>query len=194
MISLVGDFKNPPLSMLKSIYGEAADDILSLTTNLTETVEKKDDISFAIPLDVTLQFARKDAQGAQIVLTQAQDGMSGLKKALVIEKPVDAERTHPFKQGQAIAEINRRLTEKYDEKFLEERLPYAKAGVHQLNQNCFQSLVYKLKWKNANNKFHHHLTTTNTHLYSEAAITEAIKKISDDKDYLKNAKANYANR
>jgi hypothetical protein len=39
MISLVGDFKIPPLSMLKSIYGDAAEDILSLAANLTSSVE-----------------------------------------------------------------------------------------------------------------------------------------------------------
>jgi len=194
MISLVGDFKTPLLSMLKSIYGEAAEEILSLANNLTKSVEETNDLSFAIPLDVTLQFARKDAEGTQIVLTQAEDGMTGLKEALVIEKSVDAERSHRFKQGEAITEINQKLHERYDEEFLNERLPFKKHNRAQLNQNCFQSLIHKLKWKRANNKYHHHLAKANTHIYSDKAVDEIIKKITEDKDYLTSAKASYLNR
>lgn len=194
MISLVGDFKTPPLSMLKSIYGDAAEEILSLATSLTNSVEKTNDLSFAIPLDVTLQFAKKDAEGTQIILTQAQDGMTGLKEALVIEKPVDAERTHLYRQGEAITEINKKLHEKYDVDFLNERLPSRKDNKAQLNQNCFQALIYKLKWKKANNKYHHFLARAKTHIYSVQAVDEIIKKITEDKTYLSSAKASYVKR
>lgn len=194
MISLVGDFKTPPLSMLKSIYGEAAEDILSLAKNLTKKVEDTDDISFAIPLDVTLQFAKKDAQGTQIVLTKAENGMTGLQEALVIEKTVDAERTHPYKQNQAIIELNNKLQEKYDNEFLLKCLPFAKGGKAIINANCFQSVVYKSKWKNANNEYHHYLKTSDTHLYSDSAISAIIKKVTADKTYLVNAKTAYAKR
>ena len=194
MISLVGDFKTPALPMMSSIYGKAAEDIISIAENLTLTVENTNDLSFAIPLNVTLQFAKKDSQGTQIILTQAQDGMTGLKEALVIEKNVDAERTHIYKQNQAIIEINKKLHEKYDDKYLRERLKRQSNNKYQLNKNCFQSMVHKLKWKQSNNKFHHHLASANTHIYSDHAVDEIIDKITNNKNYLHQAKESFSNR
>ncbi len=194
MISLVGEFSTPPLSMLKSVYGNAADDIIKLAENLTKSIEDSNDIAYAIPLNVTLHFAKKGEEGTQIVLTKAEDGMAGLKDALVIEKSVDAERTHPYKQGTAIDEISKRLKDKYDENFLKEHLPSRKNDISYFNPNCFQSMIHKLSWKNSNNKYHHFLSTANTHLYSEAAITTIIDKIVKNTNYLLEAKKSYSNR
>jgi hypothetical protein len=194
MISLVGDFKTPPLAIMKSIYGKAAEDIIALAEELTSTVESANDLSFAIPLDVTLQFAQKDSQGTQIILTKAENGISGLKKALIIEKSVDAENIYSFKQGQAINEINKKLHSKYDDTFLKQRLHKQKNGCFELNTNCFQSLVFKLKWKLSNNKYHHHFKNADYHAYSELAIEEIIEKIISNIDYLKAAKQSYSRR
>jgi hypothetical protein len=194
MISLVGDFKTPPLSMMRSIYGKAADDIISLAEKLTASVESVNDLSFAIPLDVTLQFAKQDSQGTQIILTKAENGMSGLKEALVIEKSVDAEKIYKFKQNQAIDEINRKLTSKYDDFFLKQRLKKQDNGKYLLNSNCFQSLIYKLKWKQSDNKHHHYFKNANYHGYSEVAINDIIEKITSSKTYLAEAKQSYSKR
>jgi hypothetical protein len=194
MISLVGDFKTPPLSMMRSIYGKAADDIILLAEKLTASVESANDLSFAIPLDVTLQFAKKDSQGTQIILTKAESGMSGLKEALVIEKSVDAEKIYKFKQNQAINEINQRLNSKYDDSFLKARLKKQKNGKYQLNSNCLQSLIHKLKWKQSDNKHHHYFKNANYHGYSEVAIDVIIEKITSSKIYLTEAKQSYSNR
>ena len=194
MISLVGDFKTPPLSMMNNIYGKAAEDIISLAGDLTSSVENADDLTFAIPLDVTLQFAKKDSHGTQIILTKAERGMSGLKEALVIEKSVDAEKTYKYKQGQAIKEINRRLSDKYDINFLQDRLNEQINGRFELNNNCFQSLVHKLKWKQSNNKHHHHFENADYHGYSEIAVDTIIDKLISSKTYLREAKQSYSKR
>ena len=194
MISLVGDFKTPPLSMMNSIYGKAAEDIVALAEELTSSVENAKDLSFAIPLDVTLQFAQKDSQGTQIILTKAENGMLGLKKALVIEKSVDAEKIYKFKQNQAMEEINQRLHLKYDNIFLKERLNKQTNKQYELNSNCFQSLIFKLKWKQSDNKYHHYFKNANYHAYSELALDNIIEKITSNNKYLKEAKQSYSKR
>jgi hypothetical protein len=55
-------------------------------------------------------------------------------------------------------------------------------------------MVHKLKWKQSNNKFHHHLASANTHIYSEHAVDEIIDKITNNKSYLHEAKESYSNR
>jgi hypothetical protein len=131
MLSLVGDFKTPPLPMMKSIYGNAATEILELASDLTRAVEESNDVSFAIPLNVTLQFATEGDGGTQIILAKAEDGVPGLQKALTIIKSVDAEKTHPYRHGDAIKQINKSLTDKYDLKKLESCL-VAKKATNQL--------------------------------------------------------------
>lgn len=195
MISLVGDFKTPPVSILKSLYGDVANEITALSDKLTKTIEDSNDIEFAIPLNVKLVFAKDDSEGTQIVLTKAEDGISGLQKALILEKTVGVEKSHPYLQNDAIKEINKRLTEKFMEVKLKKCLPSTnKFGRPAINANCFQSLIHKLKWKNENNKYHHFIAKPGAHLYSEVALEEIIKKITTNDEYLLNTKKSYSNR
>ena len=194
MISLVGDFNIPPVSVLKNLYGSAAVEMLELATFTTKEIEESDDIEFAIPLNVKLVFARDNA-GTDIILTKADKGMKGLKDALIVEKAVDPEKSHPYSQKKAILQINNLLTERYDKKKLESHLPKRnKQGSPEINQNCFQSLIYKLKWKNANNQYHHLITTTGTHLYSQLAVDEIIIKIMNNDGFLVRAKKQYSRK
>ncbi|NMH60994.1 DUF3644 domain-containing protein [Alteromonas ponticola] len=194
MLSLVGDFKTPPLAMMKTIYGKAATDILELASDLSQAVEDSDDVAFAIPLNVTLQFARKGEEGTQIILAKAEDGVPGLQKALTIVKSVDAEKTHPYKQTKAIELINQRLTEKFTEEALKKFLVANKGSRSTFNTNCFQAIIHKLKWKHSNNKYHHCLKSTNTHLYSDEALDTIIEKISSNDKYLAKCKEDYGKR
>jgi|TARA_R110000744_G_scaffold70322_4_gene142358 hypothetical protein len=127
-------------------------------------------------------------------LAKAEDGVPGLQKALTIIKSVDAEKTHPFRQGEAIIEINKRLLERFDLKTRATCLVARKVNKPTFNPNCFQSLVYKFKWKNANNKFHHFLSTANTHLYSEAAVEHVIESITTKPDFLGKSKKDYGKK
>jgi len=52
MISLLGKFKSPPAAIMKSTYGEIADDILALTGSLYSSMEDNYDMEFAILLNV----------------------------------------------------------------------------------------------------------------------------------------------
>lgn len=192
MISLVGEFKSPPISIMKSTYGDIADDILELATSIENEVNQSNDIEFAIPLNVKLIFATDDAQGNTIALTRAEDGIEALRQALIIEKPTDREKTHPFLQKDAINEINSRLQDRYDEEILKKHLSHdKKTGTPLINKNCFDAVAFKNSWKSCNNKFHYKNANPELHYYSIELVEEFIKKIMEHCDYLINAKRSY---
>ncbi|KMK05750.1 hypothetical protein ABW11_01420 [Pluralibacter gergoviae] len=193
MISLVGEFKTPPISVLKSIYGDVANDILELATTLQHEVDEKNDIEYAIPLNVKLVFAKSDDDGNTITLAKAEDGIEGLKKALIIEKPVDRSKTHPYLQKDAIEEINNKLHELYSVEMIDKHLYCTdkKSGKKIINKNCFDSVISKNGWKNSNNKYHHENSNPEYHYYSPALVSEFIKKIMEHENYLYNAKKWY---
>ena len=191
MLSLVGSFQMPPLAMMRTVYGTAADEMLELANELTTSIEKSNDVAFAIPLNVTLQFATNDEEGAQIILAKADEGVPGLQKALTIVKSVDAEKTHPYRQSDLLREINARLNILVTTEKLTKILVARKDGKPIFNGNCFQAVVQKLKWKHDNNRFHHYLEKANTHLYSEQAVNEIIDKLMSIKDYLLKCKKDY---
>lgn len=135
MISLVGDFKSPPISVMKSTYGDIAKDIIKLATSLENLISENNDSQFAIPLNVKLVYQAKDADGKTITLTKADQGIEGLQKALILEKPVDREKSHPFLQNMAVKEINKRLEERYDKDKLDLHLvALKKSGTGKIDQ------------------------------------------------------------
>ncbi len=197
MLSLVGDLKHPSTATLHSSYGkEVGDEISSLVTDLTDEAKNLDDIQFAIPLNVKLVFARHDEQGNMITLARAEEGMEGLQKAIILEKPTDREKTHPYREGDAIREINRRLYERYSETVLETKLVSRnkKTSRAEINTHCFRSVVTKLKWRNSNNRYHHENKDPEYHYYSDFAIEEFIEKVMGIEGYLENARSSNRSR
>ncbi|WP_337039991.1 DUF3644 domain-containing protein [Serratia marcescens] len=193
MISLVGDFKSPPISVLKSTYGNIADDILELATTLQADVDGNNDIEFAVPLNVKLVFATSDEDGRTITLAKADEGIEGLKKALIIEKPVDRARTHPYLQSGIIEEINKVLFERFDYAVIDKHLVNTdkNTGLKSINRNCFDAVVCKNGWKSSNNKYHHKNENPELHYYSHELVDEFIKKVMMNEKYLANAKKTY---
>lgn len=197
MLSLVGDLKHPSTAILNSSYGkEVGDEISSLVTDLTNEAKNLDDIQFAIPLNVKLVFARNDEQSNMITLAKADEGMEGLKKAIILEKPTDREKTHPYKESDAIREINRRLYEKYPVSGLEIKLVSRnkKTNRAEINTHCFRSVVTKLKWKNSNNRYHYENKDPEYHYYPDFAIEEFIEKVMGIEGYLENARRSNSSR
>lgn len=191
MLSLVGDLKHPSIAALHSNYGkEIGNEVSSLIDELTEEAKKTDDIQFAIPLNVRLVFAKADEQGNMITLARAEEGIEGLKKAIVLEKPTDRAKTHPFKESAAINEINRRLYERYTNDLLTSKLVAhnKQSKKAEINSHCFRSIVAKLKWKNSDNKYHYENKDPIIHYYSDFAIEEFIEKIMKVEGYLENAR------
>ncbi|ANV89912.1 DUF3644 domain-containing protein [Picosynechococcus sp. PCC 8807] len=195
LLSLVGDLKNPSVTALCNRYGkEVGTEIFNLINDLTDDVDQKDDIQFAIPLEVELVFATKDKKGNTITLAKAEDGIEGLRKAIIVSKPKDRELTHPYKESSAIREINKRLYERHSEDILTKHLvnQNKKTKKYEINTYCFRALIEKLKWRNSNNLYHHKNKDPEYHYYSDASIEELIKKIMENEDYLKNARSHYS--
>lgn len=192
MISLVGEFKAPPASIMKSTYGDIASEIIELATSVQHNVEHSDDIEFAIPLNVKLVFATDADDGSTIAIARADEGIEGLKKALVIEKPVDRSRSHPFLQKNAIDEINRCLHERYSIDKLKKYLVATNTkGEPTVNRNCFDAVLTKNKWKQSNNRFHYKNKNPEYHYYSHDLVEEFIKKVMEHENYLCSVKSWY---
>lgn len=194
MISLVGDFKTPPISIMKATYGESAEEIMLLSERMSESINNSDDMEFAIPLNVELSFTKKNEDGSQIILTKADKGVEGLKEALVIHKSIGADKSHPYLQKDAINTIQNKLLEKFTTEKLLKCLVKVKNEIPEFNSHCFQSVVYAELWKNSNNEHHHYVEKLDAHLYSEKAIVKIIEKITQNEVYLQKAKEKYTKR
>jgi hypothetical protein len=189
MMTLVGDFKLPAMSVLKNQYGSAAQEILDLALGIQQDIEAIDDISFAIPLKVHLVFAKGEGD-AQVILTKASGSAQDLnelkQKLTIIEKPVEPDKTHPYGEKQLIKLVNKTLHEKYDITKLERCLPYRSpnSGLPEMNAHCIQSCMARLRWKNSNNEFHYYGKLANRHQYSDAAVRELVKRITQEDGFV----------
>ena len=197
MLSLVGEISSLSNATIIAKYGEiVGNELISLLNSLNEEVEDINDIEFAIPLDVRLVFAKNDQEGNTVTLSKAEAGMEGLAKAIVVEKPVDRSKTHPYRTGDAVKEVNKRMREKHSDDYLREYLRCSAApnGKTEINEFDFRSIAHKLKWKNSNNAEHYKNENPETHYYSDKAVEESISKILGNKDYLNNARKSYSKR
>lgn len=197
LMTIVGEFQEPNVVRLKEIYGdEVGVDVFDLAKEIEREVMESDDIKFAIPLDIKLVFAKSDEKGETLVVSRAEEGMEALKNAIVVEKPVDRIKTHPYKTTNAVQEIDKQVKEKLDVSVLDEYLPARDASSKKpkFGQNCFQSAVYSYKWKDGNNKFHYKNPDPETHYYSLEAIDKIVKAIVSDKDFLRRVKKKYSER
>ena len=194
MMSLVGDFKLPPASMLKTLYGDAATEILELATTLQDQIEQEDDIGFAIPMRVSLVFAKEEG-GDQVVIAKANgsaEDLKNLRQAMVVEKPIDPDKSHPLSQGGLMKRVNEILLRDFAIEKLEKIQPKRdNQGRPSLNQHCIQSCVNKQGWKKqSNNKYHYYSNLSKRHQYSEEAVNELIERITADDHFVVRAKNN----
>ena len=181
------------MSLLKTQYGAAAQEILDLATSIQHEVEQADDMSFAIPLKVHLVFAEGEGD-AQVVLTKASGTANDLnelrQKLTVIEKPVDLDKSHPYSQTKLLQLVNEKLTAGRELDKLEKCVPGRNKlnGKPELNSHCIQACINRLGWKNANNTYHYHAKLANRHQYSDAAVVELVKRITQEDDFISKAK------
>ncbi|MDZ7753864.1 MAG: DUF3644 domain-containing protein [Gammaproteobacteria bacterium] len=192
MLSIVGDLGSSSNAAIIAKYGQAVGkELISISEALESEAKNVDDIQFAIPLNVKLVFATDDDQGNMVTLSKAEAGMEGLANAIVVEKPVDRSKTHPFRATDAVKEINRRLKERYSEDVLREYLKAGKAKPDRtsINEFDFRALAYKLKWRNSNNSEHYLHKNPETRYYSDSAVEKCIEKIMNTKGFLGSARA-----
>ena len=197
MLSLVGEIRDHSNTTIIAKYGKkVGGELISLLDSLNEEVKKINDIEFAIPLDVKLVFAKNDDEGNTVTLSRAEAGMEGLAKAIVVEKPVDRSKTHPFRTTDAVKEINQRISDRFGGGYVQQHFENSTVlqGKKEINIHDFQSIAHKNKWKRSNNSWHYLHENPETHYYSDDAIEECISKIRDNTIYLENARESYRNR
>lgn len=194
LMSLVGDFTEPDVIRLTNAYGNAAGaDVFALAKTLEQEIEDVNDIKYAIPLDIKLVFARNDGSGKYLAVSKAEEGMKGLKDAVIVEKPVDRSKTHPYKTGDAADAINKRLYNALSRDALNARLTSRNknTGAAQFSRNDFLAIVEHFGWKNDNNPYHYRNIDPEYHYYSERAVEEVVREIANKEDFLSKVKSKY---
>jgi len=194
MLSLVGDLGRPSNATILSKYGKGAgEEVIHLLESLAEEAKSEDDIEFAIPLNVKLVFAKTDEEGNSITLSKAEAGMEGLANAIVIEKPVDRNKTHPYRTAGLVQEINRRMADRFDAEHIGRHLNPLGSSTRRTKVNGFdvRAVATKLGWRNSNNGHHYLHENPETRYYSEVAVDDFIEKVFSDVEYLERARKSY---
>ncbi|MGE0673884.1 MAG: DUF3644 domain-containing protein [Methylibium sp.] len=191
LLSIVGDLSSAPDATIFAKYGkEAGAEVLKILTDLEAQTKEVDDIEFAIPLNVRLVFAKTDVDGSSITLSRAEAGIEGLANATVIEKPVDRSKTHPYRATEAVREINRKISEKFDVEHTAKFLAYP-GDVRpktKISEFDFRVICTKLGWRSSNNGHHYRQYNPEMRYFSERAIDDFIDAIFSQPGYLGNAR------
>jgi EC042_2821-lke REase/Protein of unknown function (DUF3644) len=193
-ISLVGDMKDPSVIHLSSQYGKTTgEEISNLLTDLRHEIESNDHIEFAIPIKVKMVFAKENDDGTIYRISKAEDGIAALKDAIVIEKPVDRNKTHPYLTKKVIELINDGIRQRLGDRLREEHISGENTKKRStFSTNDFQAVNHKLSYKKSNNKYHHKNENPEIHYYSDALIEDVVSKIAQNKDFLESARKSYS--
>jgi hypothetical protein len=194
ILLLTGNLKSVSSAVLYSNYGkDVGKEVMSLIEDLEQEVKSVDDIRFAIPVGVRLVFEKKDSKGKTITLAKVEEGIEGLRKAIIVEKPIDRHHTHPFKQTNAVIEINKRLRGKFSDEILKKHLVATKKEDRrpEVRAYCFQALAWKLGWKKSDNDYHYENKDPSYHYFSEKAVDEFISKVMSRPGYLDKVRKDY---
>ncbi len=191
LLSLVGDLNSASDATILSKYGQdAGQEVLQLLKSLEAEAQAEDNIEFAIPLNVKLVFAKTDAEGNSITLSKAEAGMEGLANAIVIEKPIDRSRTHPYRTKAAVQQINKRIAERYDLEHIRKCLGREGASNTKttISEFDFRVVATKLSWRKSNNAQHYLHENPETRYYSDKAIEDFMKKVFSEPGFLDRAR------
>jgi hypothetical protein len=191
LLTLMGEFRTPTVARLSSMYGnDIGDAIFQLIQTTQEQIELENDWQFAVPIDVKIVFARKGEDNELKLVASADQGLEELRRAIIVNKPVDSKRTHPHNATQLISTVNDQLSQKFDGAQLEKVLPARdkKTGRPIFNPYDLQAMLFKLKWKNSDNEYHYAFKNPEYHWYSDEAGWEIVKKITTNAGYLEKAR------
>lgn len=169
LLAVAGQGETIDAAALAHLYGDTLGaEIASYATTLEREIEKLDDERFAVRVEIRVRFASKK-EGADVTLVQAAEAPAS---AVVLEKPVDPERTHPYRTRQ----LEQRVREKLGQPF---------------SANDLQAVLLKEAWKKSDNKYHRLQRNPDTPKYSDDAVDEIVRLVSTGQGYLAGARASY---
>lgn len=189
MLTLIGEPQTPTIVHLTDQYGEEiGKEILEMCKMVEEEVKQVNDPRYAIPIEYRLVFTKSDTVGG-ISLSKAAN--SGLE-ALVITKPIDHEKTHPYLTREAAEIVNRMLLEQLTPDEYKSRLKKAFTDRIRFTDYDFRAVVHKEKWRNSpKNQYYYYTSRPEVHRYSDEALMYMVNKICSDPDYLHRARESY---
>lgn len=169
LLSLIADPEQVDVVALRQTYGaKTAEAIAEMIDSLKTQIEKTNDERFAISVEYKLVLTRSDSK-ADIRLTTAS---SGTGPALLIEKPVAVEKSHPHALHDLVGAVNKRAQSR-------------------LNDYDVQAVIFRENWKAANNEFHYYIPRHKLHFYSEKSAVHIADKIGADPEYIARARESY---
>jgi len=195
LMTLVGDLSAPTVARLRSNYGgEIGQEVFDLARTLEQETLEADDVRFAVPIDIKLVFAKKGDGETWHAIANAEEGIEGLRKAVVVEKPVDHQKTHPYPSRELTSLVNERVRAELDEDELKKRLPARNkaSGVPELNQHCINAVMHRLGWRNSNNRYHYATVKPVYRWYSEDAVDEIVRRIRNEPEFLRRCREDYS--
>ena len=155
-------------------------------------ISNANNLEFAMPLNITFGIVKKDSDGA-INLLNSDEGVEGIRNALVVEKPVSSEKSHPYRETIAINVLFEKLQHYFSASDLPSYIPCRdrKTGLPKITDHCFQSMLFKVKCKSSNNTYHYAENDPKRHRYSEALVDLLFEKITNDAAFITHAKQGY---
>lgn len=173
LLSLVSDYDDLSDSAIATKYGDGTrEKIRAFLTEVADTEKALDSLDFAIPLQYKVVMTKDEKEG-DLKLTPSKEGDGTVVR--LIEVPKDHNRTHPYRQKEVIAEVNRILAEN---------------GVHMKFSNySFQGMLLKEKIrKTPENEFHHKIMNPPTSTYSDNLVDLIVRKATTNPQYEKTCK------
>lgn len=170
LLAVAGQGERVDAAALAHLYGhELGPEITQYASTLEREIEQVADERFAVRVEITMRFATKK-EAADVTLSQAAEAPV---HAVVLEKPVDPERTHPLRATQLVSLVQAELGGRF-------------------TLHDFQCVIAKEKWKRGDNRFHRLQRNPDTPKYSQAAVVELVRLVRSVPDYLTHARESYA--
>ncbi|MCG8348861.1 MAG: DUF3644 domain-containing protein [Chloroflexales bacterium] len=173
LISLVIDPGQFAPDTLKEVYDpKTAEEVSDFIERFHREETELSSAEFAIPIEYKLTLS-KNSQPGDITLTSGSSNAMGI----LIEVPRDIDKTHPYRQVDAVEKIKQNLQ-----------------GIETISftQYDFQAILFKEKVrKTKSSPYYHFIEKPETHRYSEAFIDFVLDKIKEDSEYVMRCRKSY---
>ena len=171
LLAVAGQGERVDAAALAHLYGDQLGaEIAKYATTLEEEIDALGDERFAVRVEIRMKFAN-NKESADVTLVNAAEAPVN---ATVLEKPTDPERTHPHRTQQLIERVRQTLP----------------GGA--FSSRDLQAVIAREGWKKSDNRFRRLQRNPDTPKYSDAAVDEVLRLISNMPDYLIRARESYA--
>ncbi len=168
LLSFVTDKQDVPENVIRLKYGTYASGLIKeFIEKNTSRESEVSDMRYSIPIDYKVVLTKSEKEG-DLSIRIDKDG----EPAILVEKPKDVNKTHPYLQKNVIEAVNQGLDD------------VGRSQYH-LNRYSFRGALEVEKVRRTqSNKFYHLLENPEVHKYSQAFIDLLLHKLSNSDSYL----------